>query len=215
MNAPEGGGRADAEFEQLLAEARAGSKEALGKILNAFRVVLLRKARDLVPADVRGWDSASDLVQDTFLQAQRDFHQFQGHRPADLHRWLVGILRHNFGDLIRAIRRRKKRQIDREVRLDDERVAARLRQILIDPAPSPTVQAIEHEETLLLQQALEQLPEHYRLVLYMRFGKQLSYEQIGSRLGITREAARKAVVRGLEYFHLHLPSREHPPAWDL
>ena len=62
---------------QRLAAARAGSREALGQILQACRGYLLLLAeRELAP-DLRAKGGASDLVQETFLEAQKDFAHFQ------------------------------------------------------------------------------------------------------------------------------------------
>ena len=58
-----------------LAEARAGSQEALGKLLESFRAYLLLIAQCELDAELRAKGGASDLVQQTFLEGQRDFAQ--------------------------------------------------------------------------------------------------------------------------------------------
>src|SRR6516165_9338508 len=78
-----------------LPEARAGSREALGRALEACRRYLLLIAdRELDPA-LRAKGGASDLVQQTFLEAQRDFGRFQGDSEEELLAWLRQLLRHN------------------------------------------------------------------------------------------------------------------------
>ena len=64
---------------------------------------LLRIARREVPNALRGKASASDLVQQTFLEAVRDFAQFQGSTVAELRAWLRRILRNNLANLTRRL----------------------------------------------------------------------------------------------------------------
>jgi hypothetical protein len=66
------------DAERWLPEARAGSQEAVSQALEACRgYLLLIVQRELAP-DLRAKAGASDLVQDTIMEAQRDFAGFQG-----------------------------------------------------------------------------------------------------------------------------------------
>ena len=66
-------------FARLLDQARAGSREALGEVLKAFEYVLEKKARRFHRSGaLRSKWGDSDLVQSTFLDAQRSFRQFRG-----------------------------------------------------------------------------------------------------------------------------------------
>ncbi len=64
--------------EQLLADARGGRREALGKALELNRTNLALWARAQIGLRLQGRVDASDLVQETFLDACRDFHHFRG-----------------------------------------------------------------------------------------------------------------------------------------
>jgi hypothetical protein len=68
----------------LLAAARRGSREALGQSLEACRRYLLAIADRQLDQDLQAKGGASDLVQETFLEAQRDFGQFHGPSPDEL-----------------------------------------------------------------------------------------------------------------------------------
>src|SRR5262245_26207367 len=69
---------AAANAARWLPAARAGSSEALGQVLEACRgYLLLIAGQELEPA-LRAKGGASDLVQQTFLEAQRDFAGFHG-----------------------------------------------------------------------------------------------------------------------------------------
>src|ERR1700682_22695 len=59
-------------FDQLLEAARNGSRDAPGRLLETCRLPLLRLARRVLTPDVQAKGGASDLVQDTFLNALRE-----------------------------------------------------------------------------------------------------------------------------------------------
>ena len=71
-----------------LPEARAGSHEALGQALEACRAYLLLIANQQIDPHLRAKGGASDLVQETFLEAQRDFTHFQGDGIEQFQAWL-------------------------------------------------------------------------------------------------------------------------------
>ena len=61
-----------------MAAARAGSREAMGRALEAAGDISLAVAEGELAPDLRVEGGASDLVQETFLEAQRDFARFRG-----------------------------------------------------------------------------------------------------------------------------------------
>src|SRR5262245_48395043 len=100
-----------------LSAARAGSLEALGQALEACRGYLLTIAqRELDPA-LQPKGGASDMVQQTLIEAVRDFERFDGTSEAELLQWLRRLLRNNLIDFAREYRETNKRQVDREVGL--------------------------------------------------------------------------------------------------
>ena len=61
-----------ADFTPSLAAARAGSREALGRVLESCRGYLLLIAQQELDPALQARGGASDLVQQTFLEAQAD-----------------------------------------------------------------------------------------------------------------------------------------------
>src|SRR5205823_5326264 len=70
--------KAARDVAQWLPAARAGSSEALGEILEACRGYLLLLAQEELDPGLQAKGGASDLVQQTFMEAQQDFARFQG-----------------------------------------------------------------------------------------------------------------------------------------
>ena len=50
---------------------------------------------------------------------------------------------------------------------------------------------------MLLADALEQLPNHYQDVIYLHHFQQLTFQQLGERIGRSEEGAKKIWARGL------------------
>src|ERR1041385_7574348 len=95
--------------EDLLLGARRGGREALGKLLEFYRHYLHLLARTQVDLHLQRRASPSDLVQETLLDAVRDFPRFSGSTEGDLLAWLRRILLHNVGRLIeREVTARKR-----------------------------------------------------------------------------------------------------------
>src|SRR5262249_26022430 len=101
-----------------LAAARAGSHEALGRALEICRGYLLLGAERQLGTDLRAKGGASDLVQETFLEAQRDFVQFQGTSEEELRAWLQRLLLNNLGNFARRYRATHCREVGREQALE-------------------------------------------------------------------------------------------------
>src|SRR5438874_12025956 len=106
--------------EQLLQEIRQGDPTALGRLLELYRHYLALLARLQIGQRLQGKVDASDLVQETFLEAHRNFAHFRGTSEGELVRWLRQILATNLADLLRRYLGTQ----GRDVRLEREIEAA-------------------------------------------------------------------------------------------
>ena len=192
---------------QWLAEARQGSREALGQLLEAYRAYLLLLAQRELDPELRSKGGASDLVQQTFLEAQRDFSHFRGETEAELAGWLRQILMNNLASFSRRYRETAKRKLGCEVSLEAApQDQEGLRQALADPAANPVQEAIHHEEAGLVNSALGRLPEDYRQALLLRYRDGLSFEEIGRHLQRSPNAASKLWLRAVERLQAEVDS---------
>jgi RNA polymerase sigma-70 factor (ECF subfamily) len=183
-----------------LAEARAGSGEALGQALEVCRRYLLLIAEHQLDPDLRAKGGASDLVQETFLEAMRDFAQFGGTSETELRAWLRRMLLNNLGHFMRRYRATHKRAVGREVGLEGDGSADGVGAGLGASIPSPSAHAMAHEQAAALQQALARLPEDYRQIIALRYQEKRSFEEIGRLMNRSPDAARKLWARAMERF---------------
>ena len=190
-------GHGEISLTDLLQKARSGSGEALGQLLEACRAYLLVVARQELRKPLQAKVDAADLVQDTFMEAMRDFADFHGDCAQQLLGWLRGILLHNVADLSRRFTTGC-RCLSQEVPLLDR--TADLVPSGKDRGEKRTIcqQLIAQEQRHALDAALRRLPPSYRQVLQLRYDKCCSFAEIGNCLQRSPEAARKLWCRALE-----------------
>jgi RNA polymerase sigma-70 factor (ECF subfamily) len=183
--------------DDRLVPARAGSREALGRALEDCRRYLLSIAERQLDPDLRAKGGASDLVQETFLEAQRDFAGFRGDSPEELRAWLRQVLLHNVGAFTRRFRATTKRAVEREIALAAGGSRSEPGPVLAGSTLTPSGMAVAHEQALALRRALERLPEDYRRVVVLRFEEGRSFEEIGRLTDRSPDAARKLWSRAM------------------
>lgn len=187
--------------QDWLTAARAGSQEALGQALEACRRYLLQIAQQEIDPALQAKGGASDIVQETFLEAQRDFGRFHGDSEDELRAWLRQLLLHQIYKLARRHRTTQKRALGREVPLE---AAEQTNGIAAADAVSPSVQAMAHEQSTVIGTALARLPDDYRQVIVWRYQEHRSFAEIAKRLGRTETAVRKLWARALERLQAEL-----------
>lgn len=184
--------------ESLIHDVRRDSQVALGRLLENCQQYLLIVAQGELGDELQAKAGASDLVQESLLEAQQAFGRFQGTTREEFLAWTRKILLHNVANLRRKYRQAEKRQVGREVPLVDGASSESVEALLAAADTSPSGRAIRQENVELVHRAMERLPEHYRLVLELRHGQQRTFEQIGQALGRSADAARMLWWRAFE-----------------
>jgi RNA polymerase sigma-70 factor (ECF subfamily) len=184
------------KIDACLPQAQAGSQAALGDVLEASRRYLLWVARRELDPTLQAKAGASDLVQETLLEANRDFGQFHGNTEAEFLAWLRRLLLNNLANFARSYRATAKRRLDLEQPLDageGERAAR-----LAGKAATPSVELMAQERSAAVQKALDRLPEDYRQVLTLWQQEDRTFEEIGKVMHRSANAARMLWLRALE-----------------
>ena len=183
-------------IEAWLQTAKNGSNSALGHVLEACRGYMLLLANRALDEDLRLKTAPSDLVQETFFYAQRDFPAFLGTTEKELFAWLTQILINRLRNSVRHYKGTKKRDVRREVAMEQEldRMASEL--FAADDTPSALVAALEEEKQI--RECLAKMPELDREVLILRTWEGRSFTEIGEILDRSSEAVRKQWSRAVE-----------------
>jgi len=196
------GSQAGHDAARLLSEAREGAPECLGRLLARYGNYLKLLVASQLDERLRARCSPSDVVQETYCDAHRDFSRFRGATEAEFLAWLRTILAHNMAREVEKHVLAAKRDVRREVSIDAigaalERSAVQLGSVLGGHEPSPSSNAHRHEHAVLLADHLAELPPDYREVLILRHCEGLPFKEVARRMGRTAGAARMLWLRAI------------------
>lgn len=153
------------EEDQTVAALNGPDPGALPELVNAYGDRLLRSAC-LLSGDP---NEAQDLVQETFLQAFRSAHRFEGR--SGVYTWLHGILL----NLSRHYHRGRHRLVY------DEEPAAQA----VAPTEDISLALDLNSSSAALMKALRRLAEPHREVLVLRFYENMRIHEIAAQLEIS------------------------------
>jgi RNA polymerase sigma-70 factor (ECF subfamily) len=168
--------------------------------LDRYRGYLMALARLQVAA--RPWLAAkldaSDLVQQTLLQAHAAREQFRGHSPEELVGWLRQILSRTLANGLRSLgQARRDVGAERSLEAGLDASGSRLDAWLAVDQTSPSEAADAHERAVVLAEAVAALPDDQREVVLAKHCLGLTLAEIAGQTGRTPASVAGLLRRGL------------------
>src|SRR4029077_20125088 len=130
---------------ELLQKARDGDGAARDRLFDVCRNYVSIVARAEMASWLKAKVDASDLVQQTLLEAHRGLNDFRGTTEAEWLGWLRRILVHNAADFVRRFHGVEKRCAGREVALAAADDSAQNVPQLSDGGPTPSQLVMQKE----------------------------------------------------------------------
>lgn len=192
-------------IEEAISAIREGDPSELGLLVDIYRPYLLKMAASQLDGNIAIKFAPSDAVQETMLQATRDFPQFRGATETELRHWLQTILLRTLADVHRRYRQSKKRKLSLEVRVNSQ-TRSPFQMQLTSREPNPSAGLRREESAVELQQGISRLSEEHQAVIRLRNFDRLPFEEIGKRLNRTPEASRKLWCRAIDRLSEELES---------
>jgi RNA polymerase sigma-70 factor (ECF subfamily) len=164
--------------------------------MDALYSAALRMTRN--PSD------AEDLVQETYLRAYRGFPGFQ--EGTNLKAWLYKILTNTFINIYRAKKRRPE-QVD----LDDTEDFYLYRKLggleAVESQRTPESEVLDQMPEAVVKEALEALPEQFRMAVLLADVEGFSYKEIAEITEVPIGTVMSRLHRGRKQLQKRL--------WDL
>jgi len=188
----------DSVLLDLLNRARDGDDMARDELFDKCRAYVSVLARVQVESWLQAKVDASDLVQQTLLEAHQGLSGFRGQTQGEWLVWLKRILSNNTVDFIRRYKGTAKRQVRREVPIDIAGDGSEFfHRDPSDPGESPSQLVIRHEDELQLADAITRLSEDYQEVILLRNVQRLPFGEIAARMDRSRPAVQMLWLRAL------------------
>lgn len=164
------------EDMDLIQQVLSGKHEYYAYLVERYQKPLIYFLRGIL----RNEDEVMDCTQEAFLAAYRNLWRYS---PKHTFRaWLYAIARNKAIDQIR-----KNKELS--IAFDEN---------WIDQKAGPEEAWLSKERNNEVKEILEELPENYRQVLYLRYHQELSYEEISLILNIPVGSVKSHLHRGKE-----------------
>ncbi len=187
-----------------LSRIRSGETSQLGRLLESYRTHLGAIAEGQLDRKIRSRVSPSDIVQETMLEAYRDFGQFRGETEPEFIGWLRKILSNNVARAIETHVLAKKRDVRRDVSIrrlvaSMDQSATRMDAMFAAKDETPSVGACRRENSSLLSARMGQLSKSQRKVVQLRNIDGLKFREIAVRMDRTEAAVKMLWLRAIKH----------------
>jgi RNA polymerase sigma-70 factor (ECF subfamily) len=169
----------EATLREVVGQALAGERAALADLYRLFRRRVLGLCRYLLGSKAEAEDAASEIFA-RLPQAMKSYDS-----TLSFPRWLFSVSSHYCLDLLR--RRRVEQRIFEPRGVEANEAAVAL--------PSPLEALLFHERQEAVRAAITRLPERYRVPLVLRYYNELSYDEIATKLGVSRAGVGTTIFR--------------------
>jgi RNA polymerase sigma-70 factor (ECF subfamily) len=170
---------------ELVEQARRGDSAAFTELVNRYERNIYRLARHITQHE----EDAEDVLQETFLKAFANLHQFQG--QSKFYTWLVRIA---VNESLMKLRRRK---ADKTVSLDErlETEDDSMPREIAAWGENPEQQYSRAEMNGLLSRLIDGLSPGFRTVFLLRDVEGLSTEETAGALNLSIPAVKSRLLR--------------------
>jgi len=181
---------------ELVKKAKKGDRQAYNKLIVQYKDAVY----SVVYRMVHNKQEAEDLTQETFIKAYKSITSFN--EAYAFSTWLFKIATNSCIDHFRK-RKLKTYSMDETIRYKDDEI----RHEYADPEPGVEHHLESSERARLIRQAIERLPEKYRIVIEMRHQQEQSYEEIADSLSLPLGTVKARIFRAREMLNKSLKGK--------
>jgi len=172
----------DASDEYLARQAQAGDKEAFLALYNRYLNKVYNRVKSKVPSE-----DVDDVTQDIFIAVTRSLAHFE--QRSRFNTWLYTIVNRQIADFYRK-RSRKNEHLSQGLEHTEQIASA--------------FQHDDADDRMLIQEALNKIPEHYQDIILYRFADGLTFQEIAEQRGQSLEAVKSLYRRAIQAIRDHI-----------
>ncbi len=187
---------------ELISQAQAGDPQALTQLVISQQHYVYSIAMSVL----KDPEDAADLTQEAFIRLFRALSQYNG--ESRFTTWLYRLV----VNLGRDELRRRGRQVPIAPPVADEENDPVASVADDDRWNDPSLALDSQETRSQVRRALDQLEEHYRLVLTLYYFEDMKYNDIAEIMDIPLNTVKSHIRRGKERLAAILETQEQPPA---
>lgn len=180
----------------LIEEALSGNQASYERLMKKYYQLIY----NLVYRMISKKEDVEDLTQEAFIKAFNSLHNFD--KQFAFSTWLFKIATNNAIDYLR-----KKKlytfSIDKDIESDDSDYKFEIP----DHESKPDRHIIDSQLRIILDEAIESLPEKYKEVIVLRHNKEMEYEEIAKMLNLPLGTVKAHIFRGRELLNKYLKNR--------
>ncbi|MFQ5604295.1 MAG: RNA polymerase sigma factor [bacterium] len=172
---------------ELIKKAIEGDEAAYKQLLDNYRGAIF----NLLYKMVRNKEETEDLVQEAFMKAFKALPSFNEEYAFST--WLYKIAINNCIDHMRK-KKLKTYSINKPVQSKD----GELGREFPDISMSPDKNILSEEKSSLIENAIAELPENYKMAIILRHSEEKSYEEIAQIMNIPLGTVKARIFRARE-----------------
>ena len=189
------------ETQDLLGQVKDGDQEAVNRLLGRHRDTLRRMVELRLDRAIAGRIDASDIVQETLLEASQRLAEYVEQPSMPFHLWLRLLAKDHLIDAHRKHRGAQRRSVDRERSLTDpalrDQSSVDLAAQLKAQGLTPAAAVMRKELEARFRAALNKLKEDDRELVIMRHFDGLTNQEAAKELGLSGPAAGMRYLRAM------------------
>ncbi len=184
------------EDDKLVAKAASGDQEAYKELLNKYETPLYYHLIKMV----KDREQVRDLVQEAFMKAFDNLESYNTNYAFST--WLYRITTNHAIDYLRK-KKLKTLSIDDPVKTKDGEMNIQLE----DEHSQTDRSIIRKQRSHIIHEAIDELPEKYRVVIKLRHFEELSYDEISEQLELPLGTVKAHIFRAREMLYKELKDR--------
>ena len=180
------------DFE-LVRKAKSGDGRAYDILMEQYHDAVF----NIVYRMVRNKQEAEDLTQETFIKAYNSINSFKEEYAFST--WLFKIATNHCIDFFRK-RKLKTYSMDEPVQYKEDEI----KHEYASDDPTMEHRMIDSEKSRLIREAINKLPEKYRMAIILRHHEEKSYDEIAQILNLPLGTVKARIFREREMLKKHL-----------